>query len=315
MNEEKKNINHGKLKNLSLYPLKRFVMNQSDTYFTPIFLLSVFLSWTSLGWIDPLADKIREGNQRYHDGKYNEALDKYVNAQLESPNTPHIDFNIADTQYKRGKYDEAVQSYEKVMKSGDVEMRVKSSFNMGNTLYRQGKKDEAQDAYKKTIDLIDELESKGNRDLDILKNDALYNYEYIEKKKEEEQKQQQQNKQQKDQQEKEDKDTRKNEEQSDKNKDEKKDKEKSQQDQQKPKPEDTPEKSEEKKEESPRHSEKDKQEEQPPEQKLQQPSGQKQMSKEEAERLLEALNQSEKEARAIKREKQQTQHGSVEKDW
>ncbi|HHT9110231.1 MAG TPA: tetratricopeptide repeat protein [Candidatus Brocadiaceae bacterium] len=315
MNEEKKNINYGKLKNLPLFPLKRFIMNWSDTYFKPIFLLPVFLSWTSLGWIDPLADKIREGNQRYQDGKYNEALDKYVNAQLESPNTPHIDFNIADTQYKRGKYDEAVQSYEKVMKSGNAEMRAKSSFNMGNTLYRQGKTTEAQESYKKTIDIIDELESKGNRDLDTLKNNALYNYEYIEKKKEEEQKQQQQNKQQKDQQEKEDKDTRKNEEQPDKDKDKKKDKEESPQNQQQTKPEDNPEKNEEKKEKSPRHSEKDKQKEQPQEQKLQQPSGQKQMTKEEAERLLDTLNQSEKEARAIQREKQQTQHGSVEKDW
>ena len=41
----------------------------------------------------------------------------------------------------------------------------------------------------------------------------------------------------------------------------------------------------------------------------------KQMSKEEAERLLDALNQSEKEARAMVRDKQHFQHKSVEKDW
>ena len=106
-------------------------------------LLSIFLTlllwWSSIGWIDPLADKIREGNQLYQAGNYDGALDKYVNAQIYSPEIPQLDFNIADVQYKRGKYSEAAQLFEKVIKSDDIGMKTKSSFNLGNTLYRQGK--------------------------------------------------------------------------------------------------------------------------------------------------------------------------------
>ena len=81
------------------------------------FLLVLLLSWSSIGWIDPLADKIREGNQLYQDGNYDGALDKYVNAQIDSPKIPQLDFNIADVQYKRGKYNEASQLFEKDRKS------------------------------------------------------------------------------------------------------------------------------------------------------------------------------------------------------
>ena len=39
------------------------------------------------------------------------------------------------------------------------------------------------------------------------------------------------------------------------------------------------------------------------------------MTKEAAEQLLDAINQSEKEARNVKKEEQKLQHRSVEKDW
>src|SRR3989338_5192089 len=275
------------------------------------FFLTLLLGWSFIGWIDPLADKIREGNQLYHDGNYDGALDKYVNAQIDSPEIPQLDFNIADVQYKRGKHSEAAQLFEKVLKSDDVEMKAKSSFNLGNTLYRQGKMKEALECYKKTVDYINEA-APTTSELDALKNDAKYNYEYVEKKMKEQQ-QKQQNQDQKDQQQKEDQD--KKDEQSGEKKGEDKEKQESQKDKQQPAPENTQEKNENKKDEKHSQSDKDKQKDQPGEQQQQRPQEMKQMSKEEAERLLDALNQLEKEARAMVRDTQHFQHKSVEKDW
>src|SRR3972149_2855082 len=244
------------------------------------FFLTLLLGWSSIGWIDPLSDKIREGNQLYQDGNYDGALDKYVNAQIASPETPQLDFNIADVQYKRGKHSEAAQLFEKVIKSDDRGMKAKSGFNLGNTLYRQGKMKEALECYKKTVDSINET-APTTGELDALKNDAKYNYEYVEKKMKEQQ-QKQQTQDQKDQQQKEDQD--KKDEQSGEKKGEDKEKQESQ---------------------------KDKQQDQPTEQQQQRPQEMKQMSKEEAERLLDALNQAEKEARAMVRDTQHFQHKSV----
>jgi len=249
------------------------------------FFLTLLLGWSSIGWIDPLSDKIREGNQLYQDGNYDGALDKYVNAQIDSPETPQLDFNIADVQYKRGKHSEAAQLFEKVIKSDDRGMKAKSGFNLGNTLYRQGKMKEALECYKKTVDSINET-APTTGELDALKNDAKYNYEYVEKKMKEQQ-QKQQNQDQKDQQQKEDQD--KKDEQSGEKKGEDKEKQESQKDKQQPAPENTREKNENEKDEKHSQSDKDKQKDQPDEQQQRRPQEMKQMSKEEAERLLDCL--------------------------
>ncbi|GAB62459.1 MAG: tetratricopeptide repeat protein [Candidatus Jettenia sp.] len=297
-----------------LYTLVNSMLNKKNCSL----LFVVFLGFLSIGWIDPLADKVREGNQLYHNGKYDEALDKYINAQIDLPGAGQLDFNVADAQYKRGKYEEATQLFDKVIKSDDAGMRARSSFNMGNALYRQGKMKEALECYKKTVDFAEEAESKGGSNLDTLKNDAKYNYEYVEKKMKEE-KQQQQNQDQKDQQQKED--PKKDDKQSEENKggDKEKEKQKPQEKDKEPsEPEDTQEKDRDEEDKHQNQSQQDKQKDQPSEQQQQQqlqPQGQKQMSKEEAEQLLEALNQSEKEARAMKRDAHRVQHGSAEKDW
>src|SRR3972149_2947095 len=251
----------------------------------------LFFSCTLLGWIDPLADKIREGNMLYNKGKYDEALERYVTAQVDSQGMPELDFNIANVQYKRDKYDEALQLFEKGIKSENPEMRVKACFNLGNTLYRQNKMKEALDCYKKVIDYVEEIENKDTKNLETLKNDARYNHEFIEKKmKEQEQQQQSQN--QKDQQQKEEskKDDKQSEEANQENKD--------------------------RRDESTNQTEEDKQKNQPLDQQKQlQAQGQRQMSREEAERLLNALNQSEKQSRGMVNDKQRVQHKPVEKDW
>ncbi|HHT9129617.1 MAG TPA: tetratricopeptide repeat protein [Candidatus Brocadiaceae bacterium] len=264
------------------------------------------LCWSSMGWIDPLVDKVREGNLLYHSGKYDEALDKYVNAQINNTEIPQLNFNIADTQYKRSKYNEAAQLYEKAIKSGDLETKARSSFNMGNTFYRQGKMKEALDCYKKAVDFVDEAETKAGSKLSALKDEARYNYEYVEKKMQEKE---QKNQNQKDQQQKED--AKKDDEQSDENKGKDKEEQKSQEDKKQSESQNTQEKSEDKKPEPLNRPDEDK----PSEQRLPQHQGQKQMSREDAERLLDALNQSEKEARALRRDTQRLQHRPVEKDW
>ncbi len=283
--------------------------------------LTLSLGWLSLGWIDPFADKIREGNSLYQHNKYDEALDKYINAQVNSSGTPskketripQLDFNIADTQYKRGKYPEAAQLFEKLLQSHDNEMKAKSSFNLGNTMYRQGKMKEALEYYKKTVDFLDTA-GPNNHELNALKNDAKYNYEYVEKKMKEQQQQQEQKEQQQEQKQEEQKEDDKQSEENEGKEDEKK--QESQEDNPKPpKQENIQKKDENKKDKHPHQPEKDEQKDRPLEQQQPQPQGQKQMSKEEAERLLDALNQSEKEARTMKREAQQLQHRPVEKDW
>lgn len=281
--------------------------------------------WLFLGWIDPFADQVRQGNELYNNGNYDGALDKYLNAQVNSPDDPQLSFNVADTQYKRGKYDEALQAFEKTMKSGNLEMQAKSSFNIGNTLYKQGKMNEALDWYKRTVDVVDEIAPEKGSELDQLKNDAKYNYEFVEKKLEEKEQQQQQG-EEKEQEKEQEQQQNEQEQQNNQDKDDDQsgeNKEEEENKQQEPEEENKRSENKQKddlnkeKEQQP-HPNEDQMQNQPPPQQQDTQSQQErphQMSKEEAERILDALNQSEKEARNINREKKRQPHRSVEKDW
>ena len=285
------------------------------------FFAVLLLGWLSLGWIDPTADKIRDGNQSYRNGKYDEAYGRYAGIQESAPGLPQVDFNMADALYKKGKFDEAARLFQKVAGSDNTELQAKSSYNVGNTMYKQGKMKESLEWYKKALDAIEETPSTLNNDFAALRNDVKYNYEYVDKK----MKEMEQKKQDKDQNEqKEDDKQKKEDKQSGKNdKDNQKDKEpqkendpEKKEDQQQQQQQQQQQKEEDKKEQNQR-PEKDKQKEQTGKQQQQLPQNpdQKQMTKEAAEQLLDAINQSEKEARNIKKEEQKRQHRSVEKDW
>ena len=278
------------------------------------FFIVLLLGWLSLGWIDPTADKIRSGNQLYQNGQYDEAYGKYAKTKESAPGIPQVDFNMADALYKKGKFDEAARLFQKVAGSDNTELKAKSGYNIGNTMYKQGKMKESLEWYKKTLDAIEETSSPLNNDLAELRNDAKYNYEYVDKKmKEMEQKKQdkEQNEQEEDdKQKKEDKQSGKN------DKDNQEDKEPRKENDTENKEEEQQQQKDDKKEQN-QHPEKDKQKEQTGKQQQQLPQNpdQKQMTKEAAERLLDAINQSEKEARSVKKEEQRLQHRSVEKDW
>ena len=114
------------------------------------FFAVLLLGWLSLGWIDPTADKIRDGNQSYRNGKYDEAYGRYAEIQERTPGLPQASFNMADALYKKGKFDEAARLFQKVAGSDNTELQAKSSYNIGNTMYKQGKMKESLEWYKKS---------------------------------------------------------------------------------------------------------------------------------------------------------------------
>ncbi len=134
--------------------------------------------------------QVAEGNKLFAEEKYDEANNKYRDALIESPESPIIHYNMGDVLYKKRNYEEAMKSYEKALSSDDVLLQSKSYYNMGNTLYRMGKLPESILMYKKALELNPDDE------------DAKYNLEYVRAKlKDTAQKQPQSNQQQQQQQE------------------------------------------------------------------------------------------------------------------
>ena len=263
-----------------------------------IFIISLACLFL-IGWIDPAADKNEEGRQHYDEGEYGEAISKFTDAQLHLPESDSLDFNIANTHYKVGKLPEAEKSYKGVLDSKDVTLKAKANYNMGNTMYKQGKFNEALDFYKKAIKLTEKKSDVNGDEIKGVREDAKYNYEFVQKKMEE-MKEEQQEREEKEEQEKQD-DQKQGEEQKEKQEEENPDQQQ-----------------QEKEQEEQDKSNKGKQENEPPpenEKSPSQPYEKKEMTKEEAERILDALRQSERSARDMQEKEEESAPFMIEKNW
>jgi len=226
--------------------------------------------------------QVAEGNKHYAENKFDEANDKYRDAEVANPESPIVHFNIGDALYKKRKYEEALQAYQKALqKSDDAQLQAQSHYNIGNTYFRLNKWQESLQSYQEAL----KLNPKDN--------EAKYNLEYVrakikenaQKQPQDQQQQQKQNQQQQDQQ--------------------------NQQDQQK---QDQQQQEQQQKEQQQEEQDQQKPDEQKQQQATQQRKDQEQMKKEDAARLLEALKNQEKEAQKQRQMKVQGR-ARVDKDW
>ncbi len=112
--------------------------------------------------------QVAEGNKYFAEGKFDEANNKYRDAEVANPESPIVQFNIGDALYKKRKYEEALQAYQKALqKSGDLQLQAQSYYNFGNTLYRLNKWPESILAYQQALKL------------DPNDKEAKYNLEYV----------------------------------------------------------------------------------------------------------------------------------------
>jgi len=112
--------------------------------------------------------QVSEGNKYYAEGKFDEANDKYRDAEVSNPESPIVHFNIGDAHYKKRKYEEALQAYDKALqKSDDVQLQAQAYYNRGNTLFRLNKWPESLLAYQQALKLNPNDQ------------DAKYNLEYV----------------------------------------------------------------------------------------------------------------------------------------
>lgn len=255
----------------------------------------IIIAFFSVAWINPAADKVKEGNKLYQQGKYDDAMNKYADALIDQPDLPELYFNLGNTTYRKEQYEEAIQHYSKALAGGDTLLETKINYNIGNCKYRLGSRKENTDlasaiaSYREALDHYKRVMELNPED-----KDAKYNHEFIEKKiKELISRQQQQQQNQEEQQ------SKTQEQQESSSSQEKKEGEENKQGKQKSETATEQEEQTGKKEES--GELKTEQEEK------------REMTPEEAIGLLDTL--SEEEAKQLKIDRRTRQHPNVEKDW
>ncbi len=103
---------------------------------------------------DPVASKAAEARKHYGRGEYEEALKLYRDAQLQDPWTAALHFNVGDALFKLGDSAAALEEFKKAAIEGeDGPLRGQAFYNMGKTYFQQGQFGEAAEAFKQVLGL------------------------------------------------------------------------------------------------------------------------------------------------------------------
>ncbi|MBF0224074.1 MAG: VWA domain-containing protein [Desulfobacterales bacterium] len=251
----------------------------------------------------------------YKDGDYLKAKEKYKEASAKDPNNSLIYFNLGASAYKNNDYDEAEKAFLKTLQTTDnLSLQNNAYYNLGNTLYRQGEKTVQTDSsntiaqWKKSLQAYQDAIKLNPKD-----KDSEFNYSIVKKRLEELEKQQQQKKDSEkkdDQKNCENKDSKENNEQDSQKKDEKQDDTKQTQNENQ--------KENEKKENQDMtkdDKEKEAQNAQGKDDKPQEAKRVGEMSKEEAENLLNSLKDNEEQFIFIPQDMFKNNEEDVRRDW
>ncbi|UCF35533.1 MAG: tetratricopeptide repeat protein [Acidobacteriota bacterium] len=114
-------------------------------------LLALLAALSSMSWAQQGKTQTREGNKLFGEQRYDEARDKYIEGLEAAPESPLIKYNLGDAEYKLEKFQEAVNAYNEALSSEDRQIKAQSLYNLGNAYYRLGKFQESSEAYKDAL--------------------------------------------------------------------------------------------------------------------------------------------------------------------
>ncbi|MFW5916116.1 MAG: tetratricopeptide repeat protein [Bacteroidota bacterium] len=223
---------------------------------------------------------IRRGNNDFEDQVYNQSEINYRRAAEKSPNSYKAIYNLGDALYKQEKYKEAAEKFSSLVNRDLSDQKLTKAYhNLGNALLKAGQLKESVEAYKNALKLNPEdIQTKHN-----------LTYALNKLKKKEQEKKQDQNNQDNQDQDNQDQDNQDNQDQDNQDNQDQQRENQNQQNQQQNQKQDQ------------RESEQSKKD---------------QISKEDARRLLQTLDNDEKELqKKLKKEKAESKSAKSAKNW
>ena len=95
--------------------------------------------------------RVKTANQDYAAGKYDEALRGYEDSLRDHPNAPELQFDRGNALFKLGRQAEAREAYLSALAAKDSSLKAQDYYNMGNALWELDKNDEAAEAYQRAL--------------------------------------------------------------------------------------------------------------------------------------------------------------------
>ena len=136
--------------------------------------------------------EVEKGNRQFHAGEYEKARESYRKALEKVPGSSVATFNLGDSEYKLDEFSGAEKSFLEAIESGNRELLAQAHYNLANSLFKQGEIEESIEGYKQALRL------------NPVDRAAKHNLEFALKQQQEQEKQQQPNQDQSSQEDQED---------------------------------------------------------------------------------------------------------------
>jgi Ca-activated chloride channel family protein len=137
------------------------------------------------------------GEEAFLQGDYLQASQYYSNRLQSAPDDPELHYNFGTAAHKNNMFDDAIESFTRALKSDNVALQEKAYYNRGNSHYAKGAETLQADP-EATIgqwqQALDSLQAA--IELDPENDDAIHNHDIIRKRLEELKKQQEKQKDQ-----------------------------------------------------------------------------------------------------------------------
>lgn len=127
-------------------------------------LVAVLLLFPALAAGGPAhAGPLQEGYKAYQQGRYDDALEKFIRGRVRDPENPEVLYNIGNAFYRTGNYGAARDHYRQALSKSTPDLKAKLYYNLGNTAYRQGRLQEAAENYQAALELSpDDIQAREN---------------------------------------------------------------------------------------------------------------------------------------------------------
>jgi Ca-activated chloride channel family protein len=142
-----------------------------------IFILSaILLSLVPAVHADSVPSKVKQGNRRYDQKMYEQALQLYSEALQQQPDRRELNYNLANTLYRMDKHGEAATEMKKAAGTENSDLRRKAAYNLGNALFKAGQFQQAADQYTQVLQMDPgDLDAKYNLELALRKIEEQQN--------------------------------------------------------------------------------------------------------------------------------------------
>ncbi|HZA13117.1 MAG TPA: tetratricopeptide repeat protein [Myxococcaceae bacterium] len=120
-----------------------------------------------LGPFETNHPRVEAGAKAYAEGRYDDALADFEAARKEVPDSAAADFNAGTALYKLGRFSEAREAFQRAAQAASGTLRQKDYYNLGNALAQLGEEKAAIGAYRKALTL-DPSDEQARHNLEVL---------------------------------------------------------------------------------------------------------------------------------------------------